>query len=478
MSFARLPRSVRTASFGLAALYATMFSGSVLLLGAVVYWSVQASLERQMTDRIDAEIDLLQQELRSEGLQELVREVQERADYFPALNYLVLDANGNRLAGNLPQAPKSLGWSDIEIEGDGNAGEKQFRVRAIDLGDGVRLAVADDLGPLEETQEAFLEALGSILLVFTLLSLSGGLLLSRGFLRRVDAITHTAEAIIDGDLSSRIPLRGTNDQFDRLSGTLNRMLDRIKGLMESLSQVSNEIAHALRTPLGRLRQKLEAVGTGAKLDHQGEVLIDAAIVETDTILDTFSALLRIAQIEAAMRYRGFRLVDLSAVFMTLADAYSTAAEDEGKELVAKIEPGLVAWGDRDLLTEMMTNLLDNAMRHTPKGTRIEMSLEVAGSKLTASVADSGPGIPVEERQRVLQRFYRLERSKTTPGSGLGLSLVAAVAELHGIELLVEDNEPGLRMTLIFEQQRSQEQSLNGDVPKGEAKSPVLRVVAG
>jgi signal transduction histidine kinase len=286
-----------------------------------------------------------------------------------------------------------------------------------------------------------------------LLTLSGGLLLSRSFLSRVDAITETAESIIEGKLSSRVPLRGTDDHFDRLSSTLNRMLDRISALMESLSHVSAEIAHALRTPLGRLRQKLEAARVQMRRNGQDETLIDAAIAESDTLLDTFSALLRIAQIEGAARYRGFRQVDLSALFSTVADAYSAAAEDEGKQIFADIEPDLLGWGDRDLLAEMLANLLDNAIRHTPEGTRIELSLKKRGSKLIACVADSGPGIPVEERKNVFLRFYRLERSRTTPGNGLGLSLVAAVADLHGIELLLEDNAPGLRLTLAFDAHR-------------------------
>jgi signal transduction histidine kinase len=449
MSFVRLPRIMRTASFGLAALYALLFSVSVLLLGAVVYWTVHASLDRQMTDRIDAEIDLLQQEYRSDGLQDLVSEVNERTA-FPALSYFVVDGNGNRLTGNLPKMPENLGWSNIEAVDSGNGVEKQFRVRSIVLEGGARLAVGENVGPLEEIQEAFLEALGSVLLVFLLLTLSGGLLLSRGFLRRVDAITQTAEAIIEGKLSSRIPLRGTDDHFDRLSRTLNRMLDRINDLVESHSHLSAEIAHALRTPLGRLRQKLEATRGDAKRSGQNETLIDAAVAETDSILDTFSALLRIAQIEAATRYHGFRQVDLSALFNTVADAYSTAAEDEGKQLVADVEPGLFSWGDRDLLAELLANLLDNAIRHTPKGTRIELSLKRCGSKLIASVADSGPGIPAEDGKNVFRRFYRLERSRTTPGSGLGLALVAAVAELHAIELRLDDNAPGLRITLAFE----------------------------
>jgi len=468
MSFERLLRIVRTASFGLAALYAALFSGSALVLGAVVYWTVQASLERQMADRIDAEIDLLQQEYRSEGLQELVKEVNERTAYFPALNYLVLDANDNRLTGNLPKMPENLGWADIATEGNGQAVEKQFRVKTIVLGHGIRLAVGDDLEPFTQIQKAFLQALGSVLLVSLLLTLSGGLLLSRGFLSRVDAITQTAEAIIAGKLSSRVPIRGTNDHFDRLSSTLNRMLDRINTLVETLSHVSAEIAHALRTPLGRLRQKLEAVRSDVVRKSQDERTIDAAIAESETILDTFSALLRIAQIEAATCRRGFGRVDVSLLFSTIADAYSAAAEDEGKQLVSSIESRLLGWGDRDLLTEMLANLVDNAIRHTPKGTRIELSLKKSGSKLIACLADDGPGIPPEDRANVFRRFYRLERSRTTPGSGLGLALVAAVAEMHAIEIRLEDNEPGLRISLVLEAHQQFEASTAKELGEGAA----------
>jgi len=456
MSFARLPRIFRTARFGLAILYAALFAASTGILGGIVYWTVQDSLERQMAARISAEIDLLQEEFKSEGLQELVREIRERAAYFPALNYLVLDAGGKRLAGNLPSMPTRVGWSDIEIEpNSGNSVvERQFRVRSVMLNGGVRLAVGDDLGPIEEIQQTFLEALGCGLLAFVILSLAGGVLLSSAFLLRVDAITRTAEAIISGELHSRIPLSGTNDNFDRLSATLNRMLDQIQSLMESLSQVSNDIAHALRTPLSRLRQKLEVARTYAARNPRIENAVDAAIEETDTILDTFSALLRIAQIEAGTRHAGFRQVDLSAIFETVAEAYAAAAEEQGKSLAAKIEPDLSCWGDRDLLTEMIANLLDNAIRHASTATNIELTLARSGAKLVATVADDGPGVPEEERERVFRRFYRLEQSVAQPGNGLGLSLVAAVAELHEIEFSMEDNDPGLRIRMVFETPRS------------------------
>jgi signal transduction histidine kinase len=450
MSFARLARVVRTASFGLAVLYALLFAVSALILGTIVYWTVQASLDRQMLTRLDAEIDLLQQEFRSEGLQELLKEVRERTNYFPALEYLVLDADGYRLVGDLPAIPPGVGWTDVSIPANAHVrGGRKFRVRSVVLGDGVRLVVGDDLGPMQDIQTAFLEALGWALLAFLLLSLSGGLLLSRRFLQRVDTITHTAEAIIGGEFQSRVPLRGTNDNFDRLSHTLNRMLDRIQELMESLSQVSNDIAHALRTPLGRLRQKLERARASAENNSKCESAIDAAVIETETILDTFSALLRIAQIEASTRSAGFRELDLSMLFETVTEAYATVAEDQGKAISARIAPSIRSWGDKDLLTEMLASLLDNAITHTPPGAHIEVSLVNGGLQAVASVADDGPGVPRAERERIFRRFYRLERSMHVPGSGLGLSMVAAVADLHGLQLHATDNEPGLRMTLSF-----------------------------
>jgi signal transduction histidine kinase len=451
MSFARLPRTMRTASFGLAIAYSLLFAGSVMILGGVVYLTVQSSLNRQMATRIDAEIDLLTEELRSEGPKELVREVRERTSYFHALDYLVLDAKGNRLAGNLPTMPPTAGWSDTSTSvGTHGGAPREFRVRSIVLDDGLRLAVGDDLEPNNEIREAFLEALGWGLLAFLLLSMTGGILLSIAFLRRVDAIRQTAEAIIGGELHSRVPLRGTNDNFDRLSDTLNRMLDRIQVLMETLGQVSNDIAHALRTPLGRLRQKLETARVSAKPNSKCEIAIDAAVVETENLLDTFAALLRIAQLEAATRSAGFREVDLSKLFEAVTDAYSAAAEDQGKAISAKIAPSVMAWGDKDLLTEMLANLLDNAITHTPSGAHIEVSLVNGGTRAVASVADDGFGVPRAERERIFRRFYRLERSIRTPGNGLGLSLVAAVAELHGVTLTAEDNDPGLRMTMIFD----------------------------
>ncbi|MBI3435683.1 MAG: HAMP domain-containing histidine kinase [Proteobacteria bacterium] len=221
----------------------------------------------------------------------------------------------------------------------------------------------------------------------------------------------------------------------------------IVDFMESLRQVSNDIAHDLRTPLARLRQRLEAMRDHPPTPAIGRAAIEIAIAETDGILDTFSALLRIAQIEAGARKSGFGDVDMSAVFETVIDAVAPAAEDAGKQFVGRVDMGIVVRGDRDLLTQMLANLVDNAIRHTPRGARIDVGLTLGDDGAVGVVADDGDGVPRPERERIFRRFHRLERSRSTPGSGLGLSLVAAIAALHAIDIDVMDNSPGLRVAL-------------------------------
>jgi signal transduction histidine kinase len=448
MSFGLPLRLMRTASFGLALLYATLLASLAVVLGFFIYSTVQASIDRQMATRIDAEIEILKGQLQSEGSAALAKEVESRINHFGALEYFLADQDGKRLAGDLSNIPAIDGWSDIALpDSQPGKGLRYFRVKTTHLDNGLRLVVGDDLGPKEDVRHAFLGALGWALLAFLILTTTAGALLSGAFLARVDAITQTAEAIINGNLASRVPLHGTNDNFDRLSATLNHMLDRIQLLMESLSQVSNDIAHALRTPLGRLKQKLEVARANSGANSRCRRTIDAALDETDGILHTFSALLRIAQLESATRTAGFREIELSTLFETVSEAFSAVAEDEGRILTTRIAPSIIFWGDQDLISEMLANLLENAIRHTPRSTHIEFSLEARGTRLTATVADDGPGVPPSERDRILRRFYRLEGSIRTPGTGLGLSLVAAVAELHGMEFCASDNAPGLRITL-------------------------------
>lgn len=360
----------------------------------------------------------------------------------------MLDADGSRLAGNLPSMPNTAGWTDLSEPPSGRGDRpRDLRVRNVALAQGLRLAVGDDLAPIENIRSALIEALGWSLLAVPLLSLAGGLALSFGLLRRVDTITRTADAIIGGDLNQRIPTRGTNDNFDRLSETLNLMLDRIQALMDSLRQVSNDIAHSLKTPLGHLRQNLRAARASDGL--KCKKAIDAAMADIENLLETFSALLRIAQIEAGTRRVGFGQVKVSSLLAHVADSYTAAAEQEGKSITLNIAPKVTTWGDKALLTEMFSNLLDNALRHTPRGTNIEVSLAKSDSTTIAFVADNGPGVPAGDRDLIFRRFYRLACSAKTPGHGLGLSIAAAVADLHGITLNAEDNKPGLRIRVSF-----------------------------
>ncbi|MEJ2433739.1 MAG: ATP-binding protein [Pseudolabrys sp.] len=446
----RLPRIIRTATFRLAALYVLLFASSVAVLGVIVYLTTAAALDRRLDARIAGEMATLKSAFEKGGLVRLEQEVRIHQRTRPAgpLDYLVFEPGGARLAGDLPIMPGQLGWSNVDHkESDGDISHR--RVLTAAFGSGVRLAVAADREQIDELEEAIFNGFASAFAAVIALGSIGGIALSLVLLNRVDSIRRTAEAIIAGDLSQRVPVRGTNDDFDRLSRTLNRMLDRITELMESLRQVSTDIAHDLKTPLARLRQRLETAQKQSQSDDGHNAAIESAIGQVDEILGIFGALLRIAQIEAGTRRSGFRELDLSAVFANVIDAFAPAAEDAGKRLDAKIKPAIRFVGDRELLTQMLANLIENAIRHTPDGTRIEVSLGSDRDHIIGIVSDNGPGTPAEERERIFQRFYRLEHSRSTPGSGLGLSLVKAVADLHGIALDVRDAEPGLQIVMRF-----------------------------
>jgi len=443
-----LPRVLRTASFRLAATYTCLFAGSVAVLGAFVLWTTRSALEQQMTSRIEAEAALLEAEFRSGGVDRLVAAVHERSRGAHALDYRVQDPGGRQVAGDLPAA--ETGWSEVSTTGRG-PGEtddsERVRVLARRLPDGTLLAVGEDTGRIEEATEAISFALWWALGLTLALGIAGGLVLSSGFLRRVDGIARTAEAIVDGDFEKRIPERGTQDDLDRLARTLNRMLDRIGELMIGMRQVSNAAAHELRTPLARLRQQLETALAESQPASGVESALQRAIAETDGILDTFTALLRIAQIEAGTRRAGFRLIDLGNVADAIIEAFAAPVEDQGKTLVGSIAAGARIRGDRDLLTQLLANLVENASRHTPPGTHIEVGLIATPTGASLWVADDGPGVPAEEHERIFDRFHRLDRARE--GVGLGLSLVKAIADLHGAQLRVEDNRPGLRVCVEF-----------------------------
>ena len=448
-------RVLRTATFRLALVSAALSATSAVALFAVIYWAMAGYASRQFEASIESDTKALVEVGRRDGLERLAEEVDRRTrdKRTPTAYYLLLDNGGHLVAGDLPPSAPQPGWHRLSAPGheleDRDVDAPVILALGTLLSDGAFVLVGRDMHPLEELHELIVRAFGWAGGVTVLLAIGSGLLVSVGFLRRVEAINRITHDIIDGDLNKRLPKRGTDDEIDHLTGNLNRMLDRIQTLVEGLRQMSSDVAHDLRTPLARVRQRLEDVRLNAGTLAEYELVVDQTVVDIDAILGTFNALLRIAQIEAGTRRAGFAEVDLSETFQNVVDAYAPVAEHDGQTLTVDIPSGVTIRGDRQLLTQMLANVVENALRHTPAATRINTRLERTSGSVILTVGDTGPGVPEEAREKVFQRFYRLDASRTTAGSGLGLSLVAAVAELHGITITLQDNAPGLSVILTF-----------------------------
>jgi signal transduction histidine kinase len=435
----------RSTSLRLAALYTAAFALSVVILGVITLLTIRHALAGQVDGRIRSESAALAQEYATEGLEGVAQAVAERDRTPGALDYGLAGPHGEVLAGRLAAVRAPPGWSVLKMrERDG--GREPIRVLSVTLAQGHRLLVGDDLGHVEALDSAVLAGFGWAFAGVVILGVAGGFALSRGVGRRLAAISGTAEAIIDGDLARRVPVRGSSDDLDRLALTINRMLDRIAALMESLRQVSNDVAHDLRTPLTRLRQKLEARLAGAE---GPDPPIEGALADLDAILETFAALLRIAQIEGGARRAAFRPTDLADVGRTVVEAFAPSAEDAAQALTLQADAPAIVDGDPELLTQMLVNLVENALRHAGAGASIRVVIHRTGEGVVLLVADDGPGVPDQERDRLFDRFYRLERSRSTPGSGLGLALVTAATRLHGAEIRLADAAPGLEARVIF-----------------------------
>ncbi len=444
---------LRSSAFRLTLIYALVFELSVAVLFAVIYVGTAQYMRGELEDEIERELAALQHEYRMEGTARLVVVIAERATAPENREtlYLLQDGRGDQLAGNLGPVHYFVGWSSLpaDLAAARPWPSAPIRVKSLPLAGGALLVVGQSTARVGEVHDLVIRAFAWASIVTLVLALAGGALVSLRFLRRVDAIERTGREIMEGNLARRLPVRGTGDEFDRLSEGLNAMLERIQSLMEGVKQVSNDVAHDLCTPLARLRQRLEAARLPGKTAADQTEAIDGAIADTDGLLRTFSALLRIAQIESGSRRAGFAEVDLSALFAAMLETYAAVAEDRGQRVTGSIAPGLTARGDRELLTQLVSNLVENALTHSPAGAKVTLTLERKEGRILGRVSDNGPGIPPEQRGKVFRRFYRLDASRTTPGSGLGLSLVAAIATLHGIELELGDNAPGLRITLRF-----------------------------
>jgi signal transduction histidine kinase len=281
------------------------------------------------------------------------------------------------------------------------------------------------------------------------LSLAGGLIASSRLLRKDESVSQTSRDIVKGDFERRVPVTAAGDEFDHLAASVNAMLDRIQTLMTELRQVTTDIAHDMRTPLTRLRQRLELAQRGNADAESLRTTLASTVREIDVILGIFGALLRIAQVESGARHAGFETLDLSELVRTSVELYRPAAEEKNQTLAEDISDGLFIRGDHELLAQLFANLIENAVRHSPAGAVIGVRAKTADHGVQIIVADNGAGIPAGMHAKVLQRFFRLENSRTTPGHGLGLSLAAAIAKLHDAHMVFSNNEPGLRVTVSF-----------------------------
>ncbi len=441
-----MPRLPSSTAFRFAAFYSATFTLLILAMGAAMYLAIRQELRYDLDQRVLTERDGVRREAAVYGL---ARVVTERAKHEQGdMRYALLGAGNKLAAGRAVVAVPVPGWADMYFVKD-NGGPDLTRAFSMKTPDGGLLIVGADPEAIEDLDDRMIPLFAVAFGLIAAIGISGAFLLSRALGRRLDTVTRTAHAIIGGDLAQRVPLSGNGDEFDRLSATLNQMLDRIAALLDNLRQVSGDVAHDLRTPIARLRQKLDLALTGERSAADLRSAMQHAVEQTEDILELFAGILAISEVEAGASIVKLP-VDLSALVTDIADIYQPVAEEDGNRPFARaIAPDIVIAGNRGLLAQLSTNLLDNALRHTPRGAGLDIGLTADDATVTIIVADHGPGIPDDQREQVFGRFKRLEASRTTPGHGLGLSLVAAIARAHGGSVRLDDNHPGVKVMVTL-----------------------------
>ncbi|WP_027857328.1 sensor histidine kinase [Marinobacterium jannaschii] len=449
-------RLLRSTSFKFALLYMTLFAASVGILLAFLYWSTAGMMERQSRETVEMEVQALAERYQMTGTAGLLDLIQKRLQQNPtsASIYLLTDREMKPILGNLrhwPEAMPDQGWVELELSSDLVLDDKSHAARAklFVLQNGFHLLVGRDIENLRKTQKMVFDALCYGLALTITLGLVGGLLLSRKMMRRVDNLNRTCKQIMAGDLQQRMPINGSNDELDRLAHTLNEMLDRISDLMEGMRRISDSIAHDMRTPLSRLRHTLETGLEESTAEADRRALLERAVDEADGMLSTFNALLRIGKIESGQEREAFIDIWIDQLLSDVVELYEPLAEEKQQQLVVSLQPDLCIEGDRNLLFQAFANLLDNAIKYSPPGGKISLTLSLQDEKPIAEICDSGPGIPASEQKKVFQRFYRAEKSRTTQGNGLGLSLVEAVFRLHDIVISLDNCNSGLSVRCDF-----------------------------
>ena len=460
----------RTSTVRLTATFIAIFIVCAILLMAFIGWQSSVQIQRQHTDDIDREIRQFQRIETNQGIRALAFAVNRLSSQPGPGIYFLGDAAGLYLLGNVTDVPAEVvinpGVYSFDYErpnplGDDVAEEGRSRrqsegiavVRSIELVNGMRLVVGRDVVERRGYSAIILQSFMVGVAGIVLFSLIAGGITARRVLRRIDTIQQTSTKIMSGNLSERVPVTKRNDEFDALATNLNAMLDRIEQLLQGLKEVTDNVAHDLKTPLTRLRNQAEAALRDTASVETREQALETVIAESDRLIQTFNALLMIARVEAGAPSGALSEINISEIVADVAELYGPVAEDEGIAVETRIAEDVTLKANRELIGQAMVNLLENAMKYArPEdgiSGRIDVSLSKEADRVCISVADNGPGIPDGDRKRVLERFVRLEKSRSEPGSGLGLSLVNAVARLHGGTFRIEDNAPGVRAVLEF-----------------------------
>lgn len=451
----RFGRLFKTTAFRLALLYMAIFSGCVGALFVFVFINTNIFAERQIEAAIQAEVQSFQETYQRSGIPGLIQSINLRID--PNIRtdgiYLLTGPEQTRITGNLTSWPQDAIaddlWVNFTIVDMRQAGPDTADVRALlfFIPGGYQLLVGRDIRDAREFRGQLLRSLNIGIAFTVVIGLLGGVLFSRSIMGRVESITQTCRHIMRGDMSQRIERAGRGDELARLSDSVNEMLDQIERLMRGLREVSDNVAHDLRTPLNRLRSRLEVAIVNAK-DQKEKEELQNAIADADGLLATFSSLLRIARAEASLR-QSFKFIRLDAIVENVADLYQPLAEEKGIDFVVDIDRSARVLGDSNLIAQALANLTDNAIKYTPDGGTVRLQVRIENTGTVFEISDTGVGVPPDLRKKVFERLYRIEDSRTSKGSGLGLSLVDAVSRSHGFTVNLSNNEPGLTVTLNF-----------------------------
>jgi signal transduction histidine kinase len=461
-----LGKLFRTTTFKLTLVYLTVFALFAAFLLGYFALNTRRLITEQITDTVNAEITGLSEQYRLGGIRRLVIVIDARARRPGSSLYLVTTPAGEALAGNVTALPPGTldnpGWTETayrrldESEGPDHP-EHHALARVFQLPGGFRMLVGRDLDERERLYHIVVSAGRWSIALVIVLGLAGGLFVTRRVLRRVDAMTETTRTIMAGDLGERLPVAGTGDELDRLAENLNVMLERIEALMRGLKEVSDNIAHDLKTPLTRLRNRSEQALRAAKSEAEYRTALEGTIEESDGLIRTFNALLMIARAESGLARDDMTEFDAAEIARDVGELYEPLAEEKGIALTVEADAPAPVKGNRELVSQALANLVDNAIKYTELRDRAandavpEIVVRVLNEaeRILLTVADRGLGIPEADRSRVIERFVRLEQSRSQPGSGLGLSLAAAVARLHGGVLMLEDNKPGLKSVIAL-----------------------------